>query len=262
MEAKKSLVSLRARNALIALAATFAAAHALAQSTATYTYDALGRVVTATDSSGTTTYNYDAAGNRTLVATTGANRPPVANPDSTSTTAGTPVTINPRGNDSDPDGDPITVTSVGTASNGSTSYSSTTVTYTPAAGFTGNNSFSYTISDGRGLSASSTVSVSVTGAANQPPVANNDAFMVSAALPEMAEGCIAVLANDSDPNGDPLTIASFTQASSGTVYQWGTALCYRVAPSNTVRTFTYTISDGRGGTATATVTVTVRRDTF
>jgi hypothetical protein len=70
---------------------------------------------------------------------------------------------------------------------------------------------------------------------------------------------ISVLGNDSDADNDPLSVASVTQPSSGSV---------TINPDDTVTyvpnlnfngptTFTYTISDGRGGQSTATVSVTV-----
>jgi len=70
---------------------------------------------------------------------------------------------------------------------------------------------------------------------------------------------IPVLANDRDPDGDPLTVTAVTTPSSGTVtINADGTLHYTPAPGyvGTV-TFTYTISDGHGGTATATVTVMV-----
>jgi len=61
--------------ALPSVAAT--SSPAFAQETTTYTYDALGRIVTVNRSGGPANgtaaeYTYDAAGNRTLVSTTGA----------------------------------------------------------------------------------------------------------------------------------------------------------------------------------------------
>src|SRR5262249_6905513 len=48
---------------------------------------------------------------------------------------------------------------------------------------------------------------------NHPPVAVDDNAITSAVTPVT----VAVLANDSDPDGDSLSIRSFTQASHGTV---------------------------------------------
>ena len=71
---------------------------------------------------------------------------------------------------------------------------------------------------------------------------------------------IAVLANDSDPDGDPLQIGAVTTPTRGTAAQAGAAIRY-TPETEFVGTdsFTYTISDGQGATATATVTVTVTR---
>jgi hypothetical protein len=87
------------------------------------------------------------------------------------------------------------------------------------------------------------------------PTANDD----TATITEGDSATIDVLANDTDPDGDPLTVVSVTQGSSGTVV---------INPDNTVTytpeenffgtdTFTYTVSDPGGRTDTATVTVTV-----
>ena len=69
---------------------------------------------------------------------------------------------------------------------------------------------------------------------------------------------VDVLANDSDPNGDILTVDSVTQGSNGSVVNNGTDVTYTPNASWTgTDTFTYTVSDGNGGTDTATVTVMV-----
>jgi Big-like domain-containing protein len=69
---------------------------------------------------------------------------------------------------------------------------------------------------------------------------------------------IDVLANDSDPDGDPLTIISVTQPANGAATITNGEISYQPQRGFTgTVTFQYTISDGRGGTATATVTVVV-----
>ena len=64
---------------------------------------------------------------------------------------------------------------------------------------------------------------------------------------------LPVLTNDTDPDGDALSIVSFTQPGLGTITQSGNQLVYTGAGKFTLQTITYTISDGRGGSATATV---------
>jgi hypothetical protein len=68
---------------------------------------------------------------------------------------------------------------------------------------------------------------------------------------------IPVLANDSDPDGDPLTIVSFTSPVFGTVARGPDNTLIYTALQNFIGmdVFHYTISDGRGGTASTIVTV-------
>ena len=70
---------------------------------------------------------------------------------------------------------------------------------------------------------------------------------------------ILVLANDSDPDSDPLTVISTTDGALGTVSIAGSGnkVTYFSGPTTGDDTFTYTISDGRGGESTATVSVQV-----
>ena len=92
-------------------------------------------------------------------------------------------------------------------------------------------------------------------ATNRSPVALND----DASTPLNTPITLSVLANDSDPDNDALTVSSPTTPSSGSV----AALSgnqYRYTPANGftgTATFLYTVLDGRGGSATATVTIRI-----
>jgi subtilisin family serine protease len=90
---------------------------------------------------------------------------------------------------------------------------------------------------------------------NQPPVANND----TASTSEDSAIDIAVLANDSDPNGDTLSLSSVAGASHGSTSANGNGTVHYVPSSNYngSDSFTYVVSDGAGGTDTGTVNVTV-----
>ncbi len=190
--------------------------------------------------------------------------------DATSTPSGTPVSIGVLGNDSDPNGDPLTVTAATPGTNGSTSISTNgttsptddVVVYTPNSGFTGTDSFTYTISDGMGGLDTATVTVTVNPAPNAAPDATNDTASTIASTPIS----VAVLGNDSDPNGDPLTVTAATPgtngstsiSTNGTTSPTDDVVVYTPNSGFTgTDSFTYTISDGMGGLDTATVTVTV-----
>jgi len=98
-----------------------------------------------------------------------------------------------------------------------------------------------------------TFTITVTNA-NNPPVAVDD----SDTTPENTPVTIDVLNNDSDIDGDILTVDSVTQGANGSVTNNGGDVTYTPDPGfSGTDSFTYTISDGNGGSDTATVTVTV-----
>ena len=77
------------------------------------------------------------------------NRPPVADDDTATTSAGRAVNIPVLTGDTDPDGDALTVESVTTPGDGTATINANgTVRYTPDAGFVGTDTFDYTV-DGR-----------------------------------------------------------------------------------------------------------------
>jgi hypothetical protein len=187
-------------------------------------------------------------------AVSGATRPPVAVADAATTTNTAPVTIAVLANDSSPAGNPLNVVALTAPTGGTATINpDKTVTFTPAAAFVGTASFGYTISDGT-ATASANVTVTVTQPSNRAPTANPDAATTNSITPVS----IAVLANDTDPDGNTLSVVGLTVPSSGTA---------TINPDKTVRftpatgfvgtaTFGYTASDGTA-TASANVTVTV-----
>ena len=97
---------------------------------------------------------------------------------------------------------------------------------------------------------------------DHPPAAIND-------FPLIAQGSgptkVDVLANDIDPDGDPLTIASATQGTHGHVAIAADHKSLTYDPNGSLLgtdSFTYQVSDGRGGLAIGTVLVSVVKDTF
>jgi hypothetical protein len=185
-----------------------------------------------------------------------ANQPPVAGPDSAATVSGVPVIIDVLANDTDPDGNPLSIVAVTPPANGTVvNNAGSTVTYAPSAGFTGADAFTYTISDGLGGTSTATVSVTVSAVVNAPPVANPDVATTAFNTPVT----IPVLANDTDANGDVLSISAVTQPASGVVTTNGTTVSFAPAAGfSGIASFSYTVVDGQGGSAVGLVTVTVQ----
>ncbi len=90
---------------------------------------------------------------------------------------------------------------------------------------------------------------------DHPPIAVN----ASAWTPPGTAVSIPVLANDSDPDGDPITLLSATQGQHGKVVvnAKGTVTYTPAAGFTGTDSFSYTIGDGLGGIATTSVTVKV-----
>jgi len=186
------------------------------------------------------------------------NDAPEAMDDADATTVVTPVTINVLANDTDVDGDTLNVTSVTNPANGTVNVVGNQIVYTPDAGFVGTETFTYTISDGA-LTDTATVTVQVTdpnGGGNQPPVAVDDTITTD----EDTLINIDPLANDSDPDNDPLSYASTpTSAAGGTITVNGDGSIDYTPPANFngTDTITYVVRDPQGATDTGTITVTV-----
>ena len=149
----------------------------------------------------------------------------------------------------------LSVIGVSPAAHGSLSLNGGVVTYTPAPGFFGPDSFSYTLSDPQGATSSATVTVTVLSV-NDLPVAQND----SATTYESGPGVVlAVLGNDSDADGDPLTVTQVGAAQFGVATRNADNTITYVPAANVtgIDTFTYTVSDGNAsGTATVSIVVT------
>jgi hypothetical protein len=130
-----------------------------------------------------------------------------------------------------------------------------TVTYQPNPGYSGPDGLQFKANDGH-VDSTSAATVSITvNHVNRPPVANNDAATTS----QSTAVTVNVLANDSDPDNDPLTVTAVSVPTHGlAVANLDNTVTYvpdvgYFGPDS----FTYTISDGNGGTASATVSILV-----
>lgn len=114
------------------------------------------------------------------------------------------------------------------------------------------------VPNGRTASVSHTIAVEVTPPENTPPQVNGESAAALAGI----DLEIDVLANDSDPDGDPLTLTAWTAPAHGTVSCAAATCLYRSADGYTGDdSFAYEVSDGRGGQNTGTVTLTVTSNT-
>jgi hypothetical protein len=89
---------------------------------------------------------------------------------------------------------------------------------------------------------------------NDDPIAVDDSAITNEDTPVDIE----ILVNDSDPDGDALTVSSVAQPSNGSVTDHATHVTYTPAVNYCGGdSFSYTVSDGNGGMDTATVDVAV-----
>jgi YD repeat-containing protein len=221
-----------------------------------YTYDVLGRLTREDYASGKSiVYSYDAAGNRTQVAYNGVNGAPAAvNDAKTINVNQTIAAFDPRSNDSDPDGDALTVTAAGPGHSGTVTINAgQTIKYVPTTHAPGTDIFPYTISDGHGDTATANITITLN---NRPPTAFADAVATGFNTAKQ----VLPLANDSDPDGDSLSITQIVQGpSNGTALRNGTTQVTYTPNQNFTGsdTFTYKVTDG-WNSSVGTVTVTVK----
>ncbi|MBL4782081.1 MAG: tandem-95 repeat protein [Porticoccaceae bacterium] len=196
-------------------------------------------------------YNNLTIASTSATATTAANNAPTAGNDSADGNEDSVITIDTLANDSDPDGQSLSISAVGNANNGSTSTDGSTITYTPNADFNGSDSFTYTVSDGAGANATATVSVTV-NPVNDAPSAVDD----SASVSTNSSVTIDVLANDSDKEGNALSLVSVGSANKGTITISGSSVIYTAGKKRGNDTVTYTVSDG-DKQSTASISISI-----
>lgn len=170
------------------------------------------------------------------------------------------TTVTVLANDTDADGGPIRIASVTQPVHGTVVRSAASLTYRPDANYcndetaeTPRDTFTYTLFPG-----GSTGTVTVTVACEEDlPVAVDD---VATVAEDDGSTTIAVRANDTDGDGDAISVVSVTQPADGTaaVVDGGADVTYtpdadHCNDGTPTDDFTYTLSGG----ATATVAVTV-----
>lgn len=185
---------------------------------------------------------------------TPVNDAPFSVDDSATIAEDTQASGNLLTNDSDIDSNSLTA-ALGTAPTKGTAVLSAngSYTYTPNANFNGVDTFTYTVSDGTATD-TGIVTVTVTPVPDAPNAVDD-----TATTAEDSGVMINVLGNDTDGDGDTVTILNYSQADHGSVAFNGSNSTLSYTPDFNyfgTDTFTYTISDGTS-TDAATVTVTV-----
>ncbi len=185
-------------------------------------------------------------------------------PEDTTWNVGAPGVL---GNDTDPNGDPLTAVLLAAPSHAATFAlnANGSFSYRPTSNYFGPDSFTYNVCDPDVCDPTppTTVNLTITPV-EDPPVAVDDAASTAEDLPVN----IPVLANDGDPDGDPLTITDIPNLpgnGTATINDNGTPGnpgddYIRYTPGLDFfgsDSFDYTIDDSHGGTDTATVTITV-----
>ena len=180
--------------------------------------------------------------------------PPVAVNDAATAESGVAITVNAIANDSSLEREAFAIVSLTQPSHGVALMVPGGIRYTSEAGYTGVDSLTYTVQDRSENTATATVDFTV-NAKNRPPVAAAD----SAQVARGAAITVNVLANDSDPDGDPVAVVSATQGIAGVVGFSSTGITYRAKATGSATSdrISYTIRDSRGATATAQVSISI-----
>ncbi len=185
------------------------------------------------------------------------NTPPVPQNVEGRVVAGATVRIPIPLDGLDSDGDSVVLNGVGTApALGAAQTGPNYIDYTALAQAAGTDTFTYTVRDRLGLENSGTVQVGIAPAAeaNQKPVAVDD----TVALRPGRGTAVNVIGNDSDPDGDPISLDTTSLSANNPALEPRTdksQVLLRAPKEQGTYSISYGIKDNRGGTATGNLTV-------
>ena len=189
------------------------------------------------------------------------NAPTVANSDTVSTLSNNLVSINVTDNDNDPEGSSFSAPTITVnPRNGTTVINGNNIDYTPNTGFTGKDTLIYQLCEAVSGSCSpdplcDTAIVYIT-VNNQSPIANDDVDSLKACTATTFN----IIENDTDPEGNELSVNIVNQSVSGTLVNNhdGTVTYTHGSSAVTTVTFTYTVTDnGVSPQTSAPATVTI-----
>ncbi|MDO7084179.1 tandem-95 repeat protein [Pseudocolwellia sp. AS88] len=198
----------------------------------------------------------DGLANGTIIDPSGVASPlaentlPVALDDEATVRINSSIFIDALNNDTDADDHDLTLMNVN-VDFGTVTIENNQVLYLADSAFIGTTNITYTLMDSLGGTATATIVLSVV--VNQAPTANDD----SAATSDVQAITLDVLANDTDPENDTLTITA-ANASSGSVIFTSTEIVFTPSSGTEgIETVNYEISDNNGGTATGAAYIVV-----
>ncbi|MEX0310193.1 MAG: tandem-95 repeat protein, partial [Tateyamaria sp.] len=132
----------------------------------------------------------------------------------------------------------------------------TMITYRPTIGFSGIEEMSYTLTDDAEGPVTGTVVFDVESRLDPPSAVTDQVNALEDGVLTLTPA--ELLANDVDPDGDPIRFVGVGDAENGTVSFDGTTITFIPAPDfSGLATFTYTITDDRHGESEGLVRVNV-----
>src|SRR5262249_53477319 len=159
-------------------------------------------------------------------------------------------------NDVDVDGDPFTLTSVLGGVNSAVVIDGDDAVFTPRYGYSGDAAFLYTVTDDHGAVGFGTVNLEVLPTYHLPIAVSDSGFTMEQDTTLDIDPA-SLLANDIDPDGNPLTFLGFTDGPV-TLLENG---FYRVTPEFNFTgplVLTYSIENGGHIPVSTTVTIDVQ----
>ena len=182
----------------------------------------------------------------------GDNTQPLTQPDAITITVGEQMMFDVLRNDTDADGNKLILTGA-IADFGQVSIVNNQISYRAPANFIGTDTLMYSISDGQGGTAFDTAKVSII--VNSAPTTAAD----TAATNDRTQIVIDVLSNDSDIDGDPLTVTKATAVQGVVTINPDSTLHYQPkAGFEGIDIVEYTVSDSKGATAKGELKVTIK----
>ena len=192
------------------------------------------------------------------------NQAPVAGTDTATTSEDTLLSIpltQLLANDTDPEADPLTINSLYTSIHGNAWLDGGNLNFYPDYNFNGAAQVIYLVYDGTTTS-QGTLNITV-NPVNDNPVAANDGGFITTAGTDLVIAKSTLLANDTDPDNNTLSLLSVQGGQHGTVLIDGDTIRFTPEIGHFGwASFQYTIDDGNGGSSSAFVDLSIQGGSF